>query len=64
MDAVDKAVKDALAKAESLHTHIYGIMIGNEDPYALAAWSHEVTKITDVNKDTAAVDLIFGTGGI
>lgn len=52
-----------LAKADSKHTRVFGIGIG-ECGSALQAWSHEVTKIQDVNRDTAAMDLIFGEGGI
>ncbi len=53
-----------LAKASAMNTHVFGIMVGREHPAALRAWSHEVTQITDVTKDTQAMDLIFGEGGI
>ncbi len=53
----------ALASADRIGARVYGIGIGEVGP-ALKAWSHEVTKISDVNKDSAAMDLIFGEGGI
>ncbi len=51
----------ALRDAEVLNTRIYGIGIG---PYAPTAWSHQTTKIDDVNKDSPAMDLLFGDNGL
>ncbi len=53
----------ALACADKGSVRVFGIGIGRVGS-ALAAWSHEATNITDVNRDTAAMDLLFGEGGI
>ncbi len=53
----------ALERADALGAHVYGIGIGIVGP-ALKAWSHTSTQITDVSKDSAAMDLIFGEGGV
>ncbi len=55
----------AMNKAKEIGCAIYGIAIGSESyGSSLAAWSTEpVTQISDVNKDTAAVDTIFDNIG-
>lgn len=54
---------EAVATATRKQTRIFGIGIGYVGE-ALTAWSHETTKIQDVSKDTQAMDLLFGEGGI
>lgn len=54
---------EALATATAKQTRVFGIGIGYVGS-ALVAWSHETTKIQDVSKDTQAMDLLFGEGGI
>jgi len=56
--AATSAAPAAMARAETLGAHLYGVGIAT-DGGALRAWSHEVACIRDVNADTAAVDLIF-----
>jgi len=63
-DAPTEMAATCMAKANAMHTRIFGIGIGSYIGTALAAWSHESTKITDVSKDTQAMDLLFGEGGL
>ncbi len=46
------------ARAKELGAHIFGIGLGYSGA-ALAAWSDDVTRIDDIGKDSAAVDLVF-----
>lgn len=57
-DASTAAAEEHLARAKQLGVHIFGIGIGNVGS-ALGAWSHEVTRITDVRSDAPAIDLVF-----
>lgn len=49
--------------ANGKHTRVFGIGVGHVG-LALKAWSHETTIISDVTRDTAVMDLVFGEGGI
>ncbi len=63
--ASTEGAEQAMQKAKDLGCAIYGIAIGH-DSYgsSLSAWSTEkVTQISDVSKDTAAVDTIFDNIG-
>ncbi len=52
-----------IAHADLQGMRIYGIGIGQVGQ-SLAMWSHEHTTISDVTKDSQAMDLLFGEGGI
>jgi len=48
-----------LARANKLGAHIYGVLIGGSGEAVLKSYCHEVARIDDVSRDTAAVDLVF-----
>lgn len=62
-DASITGAAAALATADHIGCRIYGIGIGMAG-VALKTWSHEITCIDDVTKDSKAMDLIFGEGGV
>jgi uncharacterized protein with von Willebrand factor type A (vWA) domain len=47
------------ARADKLGATVYGILIGAQGEVALKAYCHEVARIDDVSRDTAATDLVF-----
>jgi uncharacterized protein with von Willebrand factor type A (vWA) domain len=47
-----------MKQIEQAGAHVYGIVI-QDRPEGLKPWCHEVTRIDDVSRDTAAVDLVF-----
>jgi uncharacterized protein with von Willebrand factor type A (vWA) domain len=47
------------ARADKLGANVYGVLIGAGGETALKAYCHEVARIDDVSRDTAATDLIF-----
>jgi uncharacterized protein with von Willebrand factor type A (vWA) domain len=48
-----------LARANKLGAHVYGVLIGASGEATLKTYCHEVARIDDVSRDTAAVDLVF-----
>jgi uncharacterized protein with von Willebrand factor type A (vWA) domain len=47
------------ARADKLGAHVYGILIGSGGEATLKTYCHDVARIDDVSRDTAAVDLVF-----
>jgi uncharacterized protein with von Willebrand factor type A (vWA) domain len=62
-DAIAKTIgaKEAVARADRLGAHVYGILVGSNRGATLAAWTHEVVAIADVTRDTPATDMLFGS---
>lgn len=60
-DALDAARNAAAlkARADKLGVHVYGILIGHGNERVLRSYCHDVARIDDVSRDTAAVDLVF-----
>lgn len=59
-DAIARADRDGYKeRADKLGTTIYGILIGRSGEAVLKSYSHEVARIDDVSRDSAAVDLVF-----
>jgi len=53
------SVEATRARAKKLDAAVYGVLINTHGEKTLAAWCDQVTRIDDVSRDSAAVDLLF-----